>query len=510
MCKLFVLTILTYVLFNINSSNSAKILGIFPSPGYSQYILAEPLLVALAKKGHNVTVISYFKTDGVQNLRSIAIDKPSDVDALQDMLYGMQDLSLFVNLYLLRHLCLELTKDLLADQNVQALINSEESFDLVIVETFLTEALQAFAPHFNAHQVLFSSTAISEWNSNLIGVPNIPSYLPTTFSQSTTYMNLYERFRNTISLFYSIYYRQLYSFPEHQLLVDKYFPKKYILEDFIYNASLLLASSHVSTSETVPVTASVVEIGGLHIKTNKLPDNIQKLLDSAKDGAIFFSMGSNIHSSSMSKEVIQQILSVIRSLKQKVLWKFEDENLENKPDNLIVSKWFPQTDILAHPNLVAFISHCGFGSTTEAVYHGVPVVGIPVYGDQPMNIRRLVQHGMAIEVPFKQLSARTLNDSLQDILYKSEYREAAQRRSRIMKDRAIQPLDEAVYWVEYVLRHDGAHHLKSSVLTLRWYQLYLIDILAITFVSLVLTIYIIYILLRRLTRSALQKKTKVH
>lgn len=250
----------------------------------------------------------------------------------------------------------------------------------------------------------------------------------------------------------------------------------------------------------MPLTTSVVEVVGLHIKKKKLPENIQQILDSAKDGAIFFSMGSNLRSADISKEKLDAIIDVIKNLKQKVLWKYEKEDLPNKPENLFISKWLPQSDILAHPNTVAFISHCGMGSTTEAVYHGVPVIGIPAFGDQFMNVRKLVEHGMAIELPYKQISVKTFNDSIQDILHLTRYKENAKLRSKIMQDRPMKPLDEAVYWIEYVLRYGGAPHLKSSIYNLSWYQLYLVDIFVVISVCLVFFIYMIKLLIRWTTR----------
>lgn len=56
--------------------------------------------------------------------------------------------------------------------------------------------------------------------------------------------------------------------------------------------------------------------------------------------------GSNVQSSELPVEKREAFLNVFRKLKQKVLWKWEDDNLPNKPDNLIVRKWMPQKEIL--------------------------------------------------------------------------------------------------------------------------------------------------------------------
>ena len=55
------------------------------------------------------------------------------------------------------------------------------------------------------------------------------------------------------------------------------------------------------------------------------------------------------------------------------------------PKHVQPIKWAPQNDILAHPATKAFITHAGANSLYEAAYHAVPVVAIPIFGDQPRN-----------------------------------------------------------------------------------------------------------------------------
>lgn len=59
-----------FCLFNLGEFS--KILGVFPSPGYSQFILAESLMSELANRGHEVTVIAPFEPKTpVKNYRTI-------------------------------------------------------------------------------------------------------------------------------------------------------------------------------------------------------------------------------------------------------------------------------------------------------------------------------------------------------------------------------------------------------------------------------------------------------
>jgi glucuronosyltransferase len=74
--------------------------------------------------------------------------------------------------------------------------------------------------------------------------------------------------------------------------------------------------------------------------------DIKKYIDEAPEGVIFFSMGSNLKSSQLPNEKLRAILEAFSKLKQRVLWKWEDESLPGKPSNVEVAKWLPQSDIL--------------------------------------------------------------------------------------------------------------------------------------------------------------------
>lgn len=70
----------------------------------------------------------------------------------------------------------------------------------------------------------------------------------------------------------------------------------------------------------------------------------------------------------------------------------------------------------AHPNVVAFITHGGLLSTIETVTRGVPIIGIPVFGDQKANIAAAVTEGYAVSVPLPELSEEKLSWALNEIL----------------------------------------------------------------------------------------------
>lgn len=92
------------------------------------------------------------------------------------------------------------------------------------------------------------------------------------------------------------------------------------------------------------------------------------------------------------------------------------------------------------------------------------------------------------------------------------YSENVKRRSAIMKDQPIKPLDSAVYWSEYVIRHRGAPHFRSAALDLTWYQYYMVDVIVFIFAVLAASgfagYYVLLVILRKLCTKTNKKVDK--
>lgn len=65
-----------------------------------------------------------------------------------------------------------------------------------------------------------------------------------------------------------------------------------------------------------------------------------------------------------------------------------------------IVQWSPQEQILSHPSVGCFMTHCGWNSTVEAISSGVPMVAFPQWGDQLTNAKFLVDVlGVGIRLP---------------------------------------------------------------------------------------------------------------
>lgn len=192
-----------------------------------------------------------------------------------------------------------------------------------------------------------SSCALMPWHYDRVGLPDSPSYIPSEFSTFSERMSFWERFENwfvtrSVKLLYRIVERN-----DNRLLAAKFGNGIPDVRDIARNTSLILVNQHYTLSGARPLVPAVVEVGGVHIRNRKpLPVDLQQWLDDSPEGVIVISWGSVFRASTLPKEKRNAILSALRRIPMKVLWKWEDDNPSDLPKNVIVRKWLPQRDVL--------------------------------------------------------------------------------------------------------------------------------------------------------------------
>ena len=85
-------------------------------------------------------------------------------------------------------------------------------------------------------------------------------------------------------------------------------------------------------------------------------------------------------------------------------------------DNVKVASWLPQNDILGHSSTRLFINHGGVHSVMEAVFHGVPMICAPFFGDQYDNAHAAKAKGLAEIVDLDTITVDQLVDVIGRVL----------------------------------------------------------------------------------------------
>ena len=277
------------------------------------------------------------------------------------------------------------------------------------------------------------------------------------------------------------------------------------------NASLILLNGHFSFDTPTAYLPNVVEVGGVHLSKSdgKLPPDLQKLLDDAVHGVVYVNFGSNVRSSELPTEKKNAFLNVFRRLRQTVIWKWEDDTLQNIPKNVVLRDWLPQKEILSHPNVKVFISHGGLIGTQEAIFYGVPIIGVPIYSYQYNNLLQVEQHGFGRILEYKNIDEMSLQILLDDILNNESYSIKAKEVSKRFKDRPLSAMDTAIFWIEYVIRNKGANFMKNPARDLSWMAYSMLDVYLLILFVVLLSIYAVFKVIKLLTKATLPD-SKVH
>jgi UDP:flavonoid glycosyltransferase YjiC (YdhE family) len=99
------------------------------------------------------------------------------------------------------------------------------------------------------------------------------------------------------------------------------------------------------------------------------------------------------------------------------------------PENVVLTAFAPHALVL--PQAAAIVSQCGHGTVMKALSHGIPVVCLPLVGDQSDVAARVVHAGAGIRVP-GDASPEHIRAAILRVLNEPNFRDGAQRIAKAM------------------------------------------------------------------------------
>ncbi|KAK2542888.1 Ugt2a1 [Columba livia] len=342
------------------------------------------------------------------------------------------------------------------------------------------------------------------------GLPSPPSYVPASTNGLTDQMSFEERLQNFLFYLYTDLFFLKFWQDEWDGYYSNVLGRTTTLCETMGKAEIWLIRTYWDFEFPRPFLPNFEFVGGLHCQPAKpLPKEMEEFVQSSGEhGIVVFSLGSMVNNLTDEKSNI--IARALSQLPQKVLWRYKGKKPEALGSNTRIYDWIPQNDLLGHPLAKAFLTHGGTNGIYEAIYHGIPMVGIPMFADQHDNIAHMRAKGAAVELDFNRLTTQDLVNALNTVINNSTYKENALRLSKIHHDQPIKPLDRAVFWVEFVMRHKGAKHLRPAAHHLTWYQYHCLDVLAFLLTCAAIAVFILVkcclFCCRRCGRIAKRKK----
>ncbi|XP_070496407.1 UDP-glucosyltransferase 2-like [Chironomus tepperi] len=471
----------------INTAYSADILAIFPIASVSHNVVYTALTDELVARGHRLTIITTTPTYKKTNPNVVEID----FSFLYQVMAKLIDFNKWKDAQLDEIAMLGMWTDILEKYydeqfkhpTIQEMIKKKDKFkfDAIIVEFMNQVPWQAFASIFNAPVIGISSLDMMSEYHRLHGNVFNPILHPEFIFPFYENLTFFQRVRVArYHAYYELYYKHVYNRIFDNVIKRHMGEIRMPVDQLNAIGEVLLINAHPALGHVRPVLPTTVQIGFMHVKEPKeiVDEKIKEFLDSSTRPVIYMSLGSMVKSSQISEATLNVFKAVFAELPYDVMWKYEKEEMDGKPDNVFAYPWFPQADLLAHKRVKLFITQGGQQSMEESIDRGVPLIVIPFAVDQNANALRIQKLGIGVPLDIATITKESLKAAIEEVM-SGDYADNVNKLREIVHDEPMKPVDKAAWWVEYVIRHGGTLHLDYPGRHVPFWKYLMLDFIGI-------------------------------
>ncbi|CCD65240.1 UDP-glucuronosyltransferase [Caenorhabditis elegans] len=388
----------------------------------------------------------------------------------------------------------------------------DEKFDVAYTHIYSTCPLGLIHHAKIPSWVWLNSGPLMDYVSQAVGVPILPSYVPPVLMASHDEMGFVQRTKSFIGhVLMSVMHRRISSDEETAIfrkeLNDPSFPHTM---DIGAKCPLVIVNSNELYDLPRPTLAKVINIGGLGVgfdSAKPLTGEFKKISETG-NGLIVFSFGSVAAAHEMPLAWKNSLLEAFASLPDyQFVMRYEGDDLKDRlPENVHLSKWLPQKDLLLHEKTKAFITHGGYNSLQEAISAGVPLITIALMGDQPKNSQIAKKHGFAVNIEKGTISKETVVEALREILENDSYKQKVTRLSAMVRAQPMKPAERLLKWSEFLAEFKTLDNLVPAGQKLNFYQYHSLDVIGFLFLVVLVVFYIGFLILKAVFRKCCRRR----
>ncbi|XP_071808386.1 UDP-glucuronosyltransferase 2C1-like [Asterias amurensis] len=335
-----------------------------------------------------------------------------------------------------------------------------------------------------------------------LGQPIYPSFMPMPYMPFCDDMSFIERTANFICFICGSHLVDRNTLSLFEKVKEKYGIRPDLsLNDLIKKAWLHLVNSDVHVQDLPsPLPPNFIQVGGITARP-ALPFNesLERFFEgSGQHGVVVISLGTSL---SFGDEQLDDIARAISRLRQRVIWLLRDKAPTHVGNNTMIVNWLSMNDILGHPKTKLLVNHGGTSTVQEAIYHGVPMVLVPLASDMFKIADLAVCRGMAVKLAMPTLTGTILKDAIESVLSQPSYSQSSRHLSSIFKAKTPSPIDTAAFWIEHVMKHGGDHLKLPPAQNLSVLQFMLTCILGVCVISLILLLKLSSLFIRKMYKK---------
>lgn len=458
-------------------------------PSYSTITLEAPLGFDAEKFGRFVTKMLNLRRDGASSWSRIALEYE-----LVEQFYQMH-----------KHM-VKMVGDMFDDEKMMQELQ-DAKFDLVLTDPAIGGGVLL------AHRLGLPLVLNVRWTiqgeAHYAIAPSPLSYIPIPGSEMTDKMTFSQRVKNILYYFFTRIQIWYVTEPNYKPFVHRYFGPDVHYMELFQAADIWLMRNDFTFEFPRPTMPNVVYMSGFQCKPSKLlPKELEDFVQSSGEhGVIVMTLGTLV--TNLPEDIAEDIAAAFAQLPQKVIWRHKGKRPSTLGNNTLILDWLPQNDLLGHPKTRLFVAHGGTNGLQEAIHHGIPLVGLPLMFDQHDNFFRMKSRGVAQVLDIATVNKDNFLQALKEVLYEPSYRDKMKTLSNLHRDQPIKPLDRAMFWIEFVMRHKGASHLRTESYKMSMIQYHSIDVAVFLLVVVSLVLIILISMLRFLWHQVFsQRKAK--
>ncbi|CEF70005.1 UDP-glucuronosyl/UDP-glucosyltransferase family-containing protein [Strongyloides ratti] len=450
---------------------SYKILICNPKIGYSHVNFFGQIADILHEAGHDVTVLSVdmdlsikhpgaYKAKIINYPSSPSVSEMFSKHSIIDSLWESDDntLSQFITLNLWADAIYEQGLMIFNDNNL-TLNMKNEKFDFAIVEPLNHYFIGLFKVWGIKNYALGSAITLIDTLYDEFGLQFPASFMPTAMNYFGNNITFIDRFGNLISHWITLFYTiNKWSKPTLYEEFNKKYGKNFFdIRKSISDTSFFFINSNPFLNFPGPKVPKMVEIAGIGLPKPKLLNNYWNNILSKRNYTILISFGTISKCHNMPKKMKNVIINTIKNMKHiTFIWKYEklDDNIDSGIDNLIVTEWFPQNNLLNDKRISLFITHGGANSITELAFNGVKAIVIPIFVDQYKNAKLIEKHNIGKLMKKNYLKVDGLLEKyINDVINNKKYSNNALLLSERLKNLPIQPKRLLINYVNFACKY---------------------------------------------------------
>ncbi|XP_065146810.1 UDP glucuronosyltransferase 5 family, polypeptide D1 isoform X2 [Paramisgurnus dabryanus] len=477
------------------SCSGGKVL-VYPVDG-SHWVNMKILIEEMHTRGHSITVVrpksSWYITENSPFYSSITVhdeinefadfwdeylEKTIEIERGESS--GLSFLKIQADLLSMlskaHHLGCKMLSSMLEDKQLVRRLQDEQ-YDLVLTDPAIAGGV--VLAHYLKLPLVLNVRWTTSGEAHFLIAPSPMSYVPLPGTGYTDKMSFTQRVKNVLFKSFTLIQNRYVVGPHYDVLIDKYLDEKKDIVSLTQAADIWLMRVDFVFEFPRPTMPNVVYMGGFQCKPSKpLPEDLEAFVESSGEhGFIIMSLGTLVKS--LPVDMTNEIAAAFASLPQKVIWRNLGPRPSNVGNNTLIVEWMPQNDLLGHSKIKAFVAHGGTNGVQEALYHGVPILGIPLFFDQFDNLIRVQEKGGGAILKLSEINVHSFGRTLRELISNSSYRTNMQLISNLHRDQPMRPLDTAIFWIEHVIRHKGATHLHSEFYNMPWYSYHSVDVLMV-------------------------------